>query len=243
MGPFLIERATVVNKKLAKSPIKTALPNGNRIKATHTYNLDIQWLPNNMTKSNIVPGLAHSYIISTHTKFNTGCQVAFDMDECCVYYKNNLVLEVGRDLVTELWCLTINPTSVRPSLSTVDRLGLKLMPHQTVAHGENNVHTILYKQNKLKYMHQIMFFPPITTLIKAIDNEFLEVFPFIKSKLLRTYLAKNQASEKGREKRLRKGIRSTRAIPEDRVTYAVPTIEYMAPHLIPDDESLTNENP
>ena len=50
-------------------------------------------------------------------------------------YKKKLVLTGGRDPVTELWRLPINPTAVRPAESTVDILGLKLMPHQTVVHG------------------------------------------------------------------------------------------------------------
>ena len=56
-----------------------------------------------------------------------------------------------------------------PAQATVDILDLKLMPHQTAAHGVNNVHTVPYKQNQLKNMHQSMFFPQIKMLIKAID--------------------------------------------------------------------------
>ena len=44
-------------------------------------------------------------------------------------------------------------------------------------------------------------------------------------------------------KRPRKGIISTRAIPEDRVTYSIPTIEYPDPHLIPNEEAPTEEEP
>ena len=96
-----------------------------------------------MTKAHIVHGLAHASIISTRKFYNAGCQVAFDMDEFRVYYKNNLVLTGGCDPVTELWRLPTKPTAVRPAQSTVDRLGLKLMPHQTVSHVANNVHIIL----------------------------------------------------------------------------------------------------
>ena len=90
------------------------------------------------------------------------------MDECWLYYKNKPVLVGGRNTVTELWCLPIKPTYVRPARATVDILVLKWMPRQTVSHRAKNVHTVLYKQNQLKYMHQSMFSPPIATLIKAI---------------------------------------------------------------------------
>ena len=91
-----------------------------------------------------------------------------------------------------------------------------------------------------------MFRPPIATLIKAIDNDLLEVLPFMKSKLVQNYLAIYPETAKGRMKRPRKGILITRARPEGRVTYTISTIEEPAlhlipiedpsPHLIPDDE-------
>ena len=44
-----------------------------------------------MTEAHIVPGLAHAYLMSTHTKFNACFQVAFDIEEFLIYYKNKLV--------------------------------------------------------------------------------------------------------------------------------------------------------
>ena len=117
------------------------------------------------------------------------------------------------------------------------------MLYQTVAHEANNVHMIPYKHNQLNYMHQSMFLPPIATLIKAIDNDFLEGFTFMKYKLVHKYLAKSPATAKGRMKRPHNGIRSTRARPEDRVIYAIPTKTNPLPHLIPDDEFPTKEYP
>ena len=86
-----------------------------------------------------------------------------------------------------------------------------------------------------------MFFPPIATLIKTIDNEFLEGLQFMKLKLLLKYLTKSPATAKGRMKRPRKGIRSTRTIPQDRVTYVIPNIEDQGMQLIPYYESPTEE--
>ena len=79
----------------------------------------------------------------------------------------------GRDPVNGMCSLPTNPTALIPAQSTVDIFGLKLMPHQTMAHGAKFFHTILYKQNQLKYMRKSMFCLPIATLIKDIDNDFL----------------------------------------------------------------------
>ena len=92
-------------------------------------------------------------------------------------------------------------------------------------------------------MHQSMIFPTIAKLIKSIEKYLLEGLPFMKSKLVRNYLKKSLETEKVRMKRPRKEIRSTRAIPEDRVTYSIPTIEYPDPHLIPNEEAPTGEYP
>ena len=78
-----------------------------------------------------------------------------------------------------------------------------------IEHAANNVHTLPYKQNQLKYMHQMFFNPPIPTLIDAIKNGQLEGIPCMKADLVRKYLAPSPATPKGRMKGPRAGIRST----------------------------------
>ena len=60
-GHFLVEGVPVVNKQVAERPIAIKLLDGGIIRSTHTGNLDIPWLPNQMTECHIVPGLAHSF--------------------------------------------------------------------------------------------------------------------------------------------------------------------------------------
>jgi hypothetical protein len=84
-------------------------------------------------------------------------------------------------------------------------------PHHTeeqLHHLAANVYTLPFKQQQLKYMHQSFF--TIHTLIKAIRNGQLEGIPFMKADLVRKYLAPSPATSKGRMKRPRTGIRSTR---------------------------------
>ena len=63
---FLVEGAPVANLKIVEKPIIITLPNGRTIRSTHTCNLDIPWLPDAMPDAHIVPGLAHSSLISPH---------------------------------------------------------------------------------------------------------------------------------------------------------------------------------
>ena len=126
---FLVEGAPVVHKRLAIKPIHITLLNGKIIKSTRTYNLDIPWLPNHMTEAHIVPGLAHSSLISTQKFCDAGCKVSFDEQESRVYYKNRLVLVGGRDKETRLWKLLTNPSAPLMELS-MDTLNLLLSPKQ-----------------------------------------------------------------------------------------------------------------
>ena len=82
---FLVEGSAVVNVKAAEFPIAIKLPDGSIIYSTHTCNLDIPWLPEEMTEAHIVPGLQHSSLISTKKFCDAGCKVVFDEQECRVY--------------------------------------------------------------------------------------------------------------------------------------------------------------
>ena len=62
-----------------------------------------------MTEGHTVPGLSHSSMISTRKFCDAGCRVAFDEEECRVYYKGELVLAGGRDEQSGMWKLPINP--------------------------------------------------------------------------------------------------------------------------------------
>ena len=78
-------------------------------------------MPNEMTQAHIVPGLAHSSLISTKVFCDAGCKVAFDEFECRVYFNNKLMLAGSRDPQTMLWRLPINPKAPPSADNTVAR--------------------------------------------------------------------------------------------------------------------------
>ena len=148
-----------MNLQIAVKPIAVTLPNGRMIQSTHTCNLEIPWLPHAMSEAHIVPGLAHSSLISTRKFCAAGCQVTFDEEECRVYHKGHLVLVGDRDEETNLWRLPVNPTA-KPTHDRLAHLDLHMTPKQATNHVAQNVYTIPYKQNQLKFMHQTFFCPP-----------------------------------------------------------------------------------
>jgi len=64
-----------------------------------------------------------------------------------------------------------------------------MTPNQTTNHVAQNVYTLPYKQNQLKFMRQPFFRPPIETQIQAIHRENLEGFPYMHAALLQKHLA------------------------------------------------------
>jgi hypothetical protein len=80
-----------------------------------------------------------------------------------------------------------------------------------------------------------MFSPLIATLIHAINNNFLEEFPFMKNELVRKYLVRPPATSKGRMKRHRTGIRSTRPKDHNMIAYHITTRANLQPIIEPQD--------
>ena len=205
---FLVEGAPIINMKEAKEPITIKLPDGSLIHSTHVGNLDIPWMPNHMTEAHIAPGLSHSSLISTTVFCDAGCKVIFDEFECKVYYNGQLMLSGGRDKKTNMWKLPINPVSRNNTLLSLD---LPLQGPRRQTHGANNLYTLPFKQQQLKYMHQSFFNLPIQTLIAASNNNQLKGIPLLNNaKMIKKYLAPSPATFKGRLTKQRSNVRTTR---------------------------------
>eukprot|EP00804_Cyclotella_cryptica_P019081 CCRYP_014487-RA/>CCRYP_014487-RA protein AED:0.29 eAED:0.21 QI:0/0/0/1/0.5/0.33/3/0/1151 len=224
---FLIQGANVLNKKPTLHPLQIKLPDGSFIASTHTCNLNIPWLPPAMTEAHIVPGLTHSSLIATKKFCDAGCTVSFDTDACHIFHGGKLVLTGTRDKTTGLWIIPLNPTS--PQTATAPPHPSSTPLHHHTAH---NVYTLPFKQQQLKFIHQAFFSPPVHTLIKAIHNDQLVGVPFMKPDLVRKYLAPSPATSKGRIKRPRTGLRSTRlhTIPPETTPVLSPSLP---PHSTP----------
>jgi hypothetical protein len=64
-GHFLQKDVHVTNKQIATKPIHITLPDGSKIQLSHTCNLDIPWLPHEITAGHIVPKLTHTSLLAT----------------------------------------------------------------------------------------------------------------------------------------------------------------------------------
>ena len=110
-GHFVLPGAPVIDIKPAAVPLIINLPDGEVIKSTHTCKLNLPFLPEAATRAHIVPGLAHTSLVSIKILCDAGCEVNYNGKECLVYYKNKLVWTGRREESTKLWVLPLSPTT------------------------------------------------------------------------------------------------------------------------------------
>ena len=212
---FLVDGAHAINIHRDPNPITVHLPDGKTIRSTHTCNLDIPWLRGAATQAHIVPGLTHASLVSTAKFCDTGYTVIFDALECRVLDGPEIVLKGGRDPTTKLWRLPLCPATKPTTECAAKRV--THMPANThtptPTSCANNVHTIPHLQNRVKYMHQAFFCPPIQTLLRAANLGFLDNIPFLQPDLIHKHLTPSSATAKGRLKLTPTGHYSTRSHP------------------------------
>ena len=202
-GHFMIPGAPVIDVRPATKPLIINLPDGETIQSTHTCKLNIPWLPEEATRAHIVPGLAHTSLVSIKVLCDAGCKVEYNNKHCLVFYKKKLVWMGRREATTKLWVLPLDPDTPTQH-----------WPYQTEESNEEyaaNAYQMTSKASLIKYLHQCLFCPPKLTLLKAIRNNQLTTWPGLTTEAVEKYLPNHApATDKGHMRRQRKGIRSTK---------------------------------
>ena len=109
-----------------------------------------------------------------------------------------------------MWKLSINSVSKNNMIKGLD-LHIPCQQRQvaTRVNVSNNLCTLPYKHQQLKYMHQSFFSPPSQTLVEAANNNQLQGIPYLhSSKQVNKYLAPLPATSKERLKKT--NVRTTR---------------------------------
>ena len=197
-GHFLTCNAPVQNKQITTNPISILLPNGNTLQSTHTCEVAIPGLRPTAKKAHVVPGLSHASLLSTAVFCDAGYTLTYDAKACHIRDGPITILTGTRDSNTGLWLIPL----------TEDKPTTKPTPH----HSAHNVHTITHLTNRVKFMHQAFFCPPIRTLLRAANWGFLDNIPFLTPDLINAHLEKTPATAKGRLKLRPMGHHSTRRL-------------------------------
>jgi hypothetical protein len=220
---FIMEGADVTNKRIAVKPLTINLPDGNQIQSTHVCDIQILGLPT-ILMGHIVPSLSVTSLIGIRPLCKAGCTVVFDDKKCNVMYNGMVILRGFKDPSTDLWtlpipktvCTTPGPTILPRSGPCIDRA-----PHLQLKAGHNHpaitvaafTHSVRTCANTVKFAHQSLGNPKISTLLKAVHKGFLKGCPNMTEILILKYLNASPATTKGHMKRPRHGIRSTRPKP------------------------------
>jgi len=207
---FVLPGAPVKNITPTDSPLVITLPDGQTLQSTHTCKLDAPWLPWQARKAHIVPGLAHTSLVLIKILCEEGCKVSYDEDEVRVYFKHKIVWKGKREPTTGLWVLPLRqPTPARMESSS-RAYSMLLSTIATTKETAFNAYKITSKQALIKYLHQCLFSPTKSTLIRAIEQNHFPTWPGLTADAVKKYLPDTlPATDKGHMKRQRQGIRST----------------------------------
>ena len=200
-------------------------PSGEMLQSPHTCNLKIPWLPAEMQKAHIVPGLVHTTLISIRQFCKAGAEVLFDGNACYVLHRGRIVLKGTINKQTDLWDLPIAPTE---PLGMPDTEGVwdnknfgayaGLFVNMTAVNGDikittkkqlmNNAYTIRSARARIKYIHQCLFYPPIPTLLDVVQRGYLKLWTGLTVHAVNRYLTESPATAKGHMKLRRQYTRS-----------------------------------
>ncbi len=179
---FIMEGTRCKNIRPAKRPLTINLPDGTKVKSTHTCDITIPGLPK-VQVGHVVPKLTIASLIGIRVLCDAGCKVLFTKTKCNVWYNGNIVLCRKKDPSTDLWMLPIN-TDIEEGTQSIDiptsapsqmvcpppkkRTTLPSDAHDGVAHVASFTHSVKTKANNVKFAHQSLCNPKISTLLKAV---------------------------------------------------------------------------
>ncbi len=216
---FIMEGTDVDNKRPAMVPLTINLPDGKWEQSTHVCDIRIPGLPTVFT-GHIVPSLRIASLIGIRPLCKAGCKVIFDNKKCNVVFDGVVILRGFKDPSTNLWTLPI-PTKVctAPEPTVLPRPGPcnTCAPHIPMDTSDTYTgvtlatftHSIQTWANPVKFAHQSLCNPKISTLLKAVHQGFLKGCPNLLETLILKYLNPSLATAKGHMKRPHHGLRST----------------------------------
>jgi hypothetical protein len=228
MSVFVKEGVPVPNKWPAMNPLTVNLPDGCKVQSMHIWDVVVLRLPRPLV-GHIVPNLAIALLFDICPLCNVGCIVVFDKDKCVVWYDGKIISTKPWNMSTDLWTL---PTVKKEQFATPTIppafSGPNISRHLALASFTHLIHTWM---NAVKFAHQLLGNPWISTLLKADRWGFLNRCPNMSKKMILKYLNPSPATAKGHMKHSCQGIQNT--TPKNVVTPLAPSIEASPIQMLP----------
>jgi hypothetical protein len=180
-----------------------------------------------MLTGHIIPSLTVASLIGIRPLYKAGCKVLFDDEKCEVIFDNKVFLTGYKDASTDFWTLPLptkkmrtTQTSAEPTLPQPGPCvghAPHLLPDSNDTHPGINIemvmHSVSTRVNTVKFAHQSLSSPKISSLLKAVRKGFLKGCPNMTEMLILKYLNPSMATAKGHMKCLRHDIQSTQPKP------------------------------
>ncbi len=229
---FVMDGTPIINKRLTMGLLRVALADGFQVMSTHMCDIKINSLPVTLT-GHIIPNLSIASLFGIRILTKAGCDITFTKGDCIVMYNGKIISCGEKDPSTDLWTLPLgshdmtsqHATSTLPSAA----------PDFADAHSQPAVqiaffaHTVRTKANSIRFAHQLLCSPRISTLLKAIKRGYLKGCPNLTAHGVNKYLNPSPATVKGHMKHPRQGIRSTSRVSP------VPSPSVVWSHIVPDE--------
>ena len=140
-----------------------------------------------------------------------------------MWYNGTVILAGAKDQATNLWTLPIprGKMETTQKSATAEKMEMQTLPRTSPIKGPVPhsppipaiamfTHSVNTRANAVKFAHQSLCNPKISSLLKATRRGYLKGCPGISETLILKYLNPSPATAKGHMKRPRHGIKSTR---------------------------------
>lgn len=155
--------------------------------------LPLPTLPTQATTAHTFTEMKAHPLISVPKPCDNNCTITFTKHNAKVFHNNKHILTTPRNLHTKLYHLDLTQTETTPTHRCYH-----ILP------TTNNI-------NLLKWLHQSLYSPAPTTLLKSVSNNQLATFPRLTKNNIKQHLPQSEATTKGHLNQTRKNTQSTKA--------------------------------
>jgi hypothetical protein len=172
---FVMEGTPCKNKWLAENPVTISILDGKKVMLMHICKITIPGLPF-MLVGHIILEMEMASLLGIRVLCKAGCKVIFNDEKCQVILNNKVILTGYKDPLSDLWTLLICQEEqwTTPGLMKLTRPqpspceDCAPLPPVTAHHTVVFSYHCIAKENDVKFMHQSLCNPPISSLIRAI---------------------------------------------------------------------------
>ena len=218
---FLANKHKYLGKALKHEEINVGVANTNTMNSVTTRQLQLATeLPPEAQKAHGFNEMERS-LISVPVLCDADCTVTFKKQNVQVIKNNKIIIEGPRDAETNLWLMPLNKDD--------DAIPEKRPFMIQLKHTANSAYQQKSAAQLQAWHHATLGAPVVTTLIKAIDKNWLTSFPGLTSNGIRKHLPKSIQTTMGHLHKVRKNMRPTDKVTADEIMEDVEEEEAEGP--------------